>query len=129
MKKRSLVYKLLHTALLLLVLCSAGQVHNHLCFDGMEPASLVHFENLGGHPDHDEDEAEHVDQENEMMPQVLLTKAPDLDSQLFIITAAFLLTERRVAHRPNYDILDERLVYHQPSDLLPPAQGPPPHSC
>lgn len=117
----------LHTALLLLVLCGAGHIHKHICLDGQEATAVVHFENLGGHPDHDDD-ASHVDIENEMMPQLLLAKALDQDSPLFLTAVALVVTEMRPLQRPLYLPADERAVYHQPSDLLPPSQAPPFHS-
>jgi hypothetical protein len=89
----------------------------------------VHFENLGGHPDHHEDDAAHADIENELMPQVLVTKAPDQDTPLFLVAMALLLTERQSTQPPHYIIADDRGVYLQPSDLLPPSQGPPSYSA
>src|SRR5690606_13890768 len=71
---------LLRTAMLLTVLVVVGHIHSHLCLDGQEPALSVHFEAFNGHPDHADDhyaDAEHVDVENELVPQGLLaSKAP-----------------------------------------------------
>lgn len=116
--------RFLHTALLMVVLCAAGHVHNHVCLDGQEVASELHFENLGGHPEH-EDDATHADVENELMPQVLLTKTLNQDGPLFFTVAALVITEVVVPQRPHYGVADERAVYHPPVDLLPPSQGPP----
>lgn len=120
---------MLHTALLLLVLCGAGHVHNHVCLDGQEPADLVHFENLGGHPDHHEDDAEHADIENELMPQLLLTKTLDQDSPLIGFALSLVLTTRLPAQRPHYLAAGGPGVYLQPPDLTPPARGPPSYSA
>lgn len=128
MTKPLLARRLLHTALLLLVLCGAGHVHNHVCFDGLEPATLVHFENLGGHPDHDEDDTNHADVENELMPQVLLTKTANPDGQLFVIATALVLNELSPSQHPTYEMLDEQFIHYQAPHLLPPAQAPPSHS-
>lgn len=118
----------LHTALLLLVLCNTGHIHNHVCLDGQEPADLVHFENLGGHPDHHEDDAAHSDIENELIPQVLLTKTLNQDSPLFALSVALMLTERLPLQRPHYLAIDAHRINLQPSALKPPSRGPPPFS-
>ncbi len=125
--KRSRVQHVLHTALLMLVLSCAGHIHNHVCLDGQEAAAVVHFENLGGHPDH-ADDATHDDVENELTPQVLLTKTLDQDSPLFLFSTALLLTEAFPLQRPLHFIVEDRSAYHQPAELLPPAQAPPFHS-
>ncbi len=117
--------QLLHTALLMLVLAGAGHIHNHLCLDGQEPAALVHFENLGGHPEHHEDDAAHADIEKELMPQVLLTKMPDQDSSLFLIACALLLYEHQPLQRPLYLAFDDTDIHNPPSELLPPLRAPP----
>jgi hypothetical protein len=119
---------LLHTALLLLVLCGAGHIHSHVCLDGQEPAELVHFENLGGHPDHHEDDAVHADVENELMPQILLTKAPDQDSPLFLIAASLLTTRLQPPPRPHYLAVADSDTHHPPDALLPPSRAPPSYS-
>lgn len=115
----------LHTALLLVVLSGAGHIHNHVCLDGQEAEALVHFENLGGHPDHHEDDAAHSDIENELIPQMLLTKTPDQDGQLFVAAVLLVLTETLPAQRPHYVVVADGVVLRQPADLTPPSQGPP----
>lgn len=118
---------LLHTALLMLVLSGVGHIHNHVCLDGQEPPELVHFENLGGHPDHHADEV-HTDIEKELIPQVLLTKLPDQDSSLFLITCSLLLSQRQPLQRPHYLAFADRNIHPPPSALLPPLRAPPAHS-
>lgn len=118
---------LLHTTLLLLVLCGAGHIHNHVCLDGLGPPELVHFEHLGGHPDHHEDDI-HADVENELMPQVLLTKVPDQDSPLFLVACALLLSQRQPPQRPHFLAFDNRNIHPPPTDLLPPLRAPPSYS-
>lgn len=122
------IRNVLHTALLMLVLSCAGHIHNHVCLDGQEPPATVHFENLGGHPDHPDD-GTHADVENELIPQVLLTKTLDQDTPLFLTAVALVVVEVRPLQRPLYIATDERIVYHHPSDLLPPSQAPPSHSA
>lgn len=122
------IHNVLHTALLMLVLSCAGHIHNHVCLDGQEAPVTVHFEYLGGHPEHD-DEAAHADVENEMMPQVLLTKTLNQDSPLFLMAVTLVVTDVRPLQRPLYVATEERIVYHQPSDLLPPSQAPPSYSA
>jgi hypothetical protein len=123
--KRSSIRHLLHAALFMVVLSCAGHIHNHVCLDGQEVAATVHFENLGGHPDDHQDDATHEDVETELTPTVLLTKTLDQDTPLFLTAVALLVTEVRPLQRPLYVATDERIVYHQPSDLLPPSQAPP----
>ncbi len=120
---------MLHTALLLLVLCGAGHIHNHVCLDGQEPADFVHFETLGGHPDHHDDDAAHADVENEMMPQVLLTKVMDQDSSLFLISFSLLMMQRLAPRPVQYVAVDEKEFHRPPSALLPPLRAPPSHSA
>lgn len=119
---------LLHTALLLLVLSGAGHIHNHVCLDGQEPADLVHFENLGGHPEH-EDDATHVDVENELMPQVLLAKTLGQDNPLHFATLSLLFSERPPVQGPYYLAGTASSHYLQPSELTPPSRGPPTYSA
>jgi|Laugrespbdmm15dd_1035085.scaffolds.fasta_scaffold76617_2 hypothetical protein len=127
MHKHAYMRRLLHTALLLLVLSGVGHIHNHICLDGKEPAELVHFENLGGHPDHHEDDI-HADVENELMPQVLLTKVPNQDSVLFLLTCSLLLCQHQPRQRQHYLTSDDHQNPRPPSELLPPLRAPPAHS-
>ena len=126
---QSCIHKLLHTALLLLVFCGAGQIHNHVCLDGQEPAALVHFENLGGHPDHHDDDAAHSDIENELLPEGLLTKTLDQDGPLFAVALSLVLTERLPLQRPHYLLMDATSLHPPPFVLLPPSRAPPAYSA
>jgi hypothetical protein len=114
----------LHTALLLLVLAGVGNIHSHLCLDGQEPAVSVHFENLNGHPDHDDDAATHVDVDNELMAQVLPGKSLDHDNPLFLAACLFLFCVR-APQKPHYIVQLDSGFYQPPAHLLPPPHAPP----
>jgi hypothetical protein len=113
----------MYTALLFLVLVGLGHVHNHICLDGQEPSSLVHFENLGGHPAHEED-ATHVDVENELTPQLLSGKPVDLDAPAFLLSFSLLLLILQPRDR-NWSVNLETEPYHPPPVSLPPSRAPP----
>lgn len=122
------IRNVLHTALLMLVLSCAGHIHDHVCLDGQEAPATLHFEYLGGHPEH-ADDGTHADVENDLMPQLMLTKTLQQGSPVFLIPVALVMMEERPLQRPHYSPTDERVVYHHPSDLLPPSQAPPSYSA
>jgi hypothetical protein len=114
---------LLHLALLLLVLVGVGHVHNHLCFDGQEPPSVVHFENLGDHPHH-KDDATHDDVEEELTPQFLSGKPADLDAPVFLLVFSLLCLILRPRNR-SWSVTQETEPYRPPPVSLPPSRAPP----
>lgn len=72
------------------LLVSAGDVHSHLCLDGQEPPVSVHFENLGGHPEHGDESGKdlHDDYEFELASAVLQLKyKQDLQPDLIALLA------------------------------------------
>jgi hypothetical protein len=109
--------------LILLVLAGVGNIHSHLCLDGQEPAVSVHFENLSGHPNHDDDEV-HVDVENEMMTQMLPGKPVDHDNPLFLAAVCFLFCVR-APQKQHYIVLRESDFDQAPAYLQPPLRAPP----
>jgi len=113
----------LYSALLLLMLAGIGNIHSHRCLDGQEPAVSVHFENLSGHPDHDEDPA-HVDVENELMAQLLPGKPADQDSPLFLAACLFIFCIR-APQKQQYLVESESSFYQAPDHLQPPPRAPP----
>ena len=118
----------LHTALFLLVLTGVGNIHSHLCLDGQEPAVSVHFENLlHGHPDHADDEAAHVDVDNELIAQVLPGKSLNQDTPLFLAACLFVLCVRRPAQQ-HYVVQNDDSFYEAPAWLQPAPRAPPHHS-
>jgi hypothetical protein len=116
----------LYTALILLVLGGVGNIHSHLCLDGQEPAVSVHFENLKGHPDHEDDEV-HVDVENELMAQALPGKAPDQDNPLFLTALCFVFCVR-LPQSQHYITRHDSGSYEDPGWLLPALRAPPHYS-
>ena len=111
-------------AVLAFVLVNIGDIHSHFCLDGQEPAVSLHFENLGGHPDHDVEDQEHNDFENEVTLKSLKTKTSDL-SKLFVSIAeegiSFEITSSEIISHP----LEEWLLPQRPASILPPLRAPP----
>lgn len=112
------------TAILILVLISAGDIHSHFCFDGQEPAVSLHFENLNGHPDHSEDESAHNDFEAELSVNTLLIKFSDFGQLLIANTVSdtFVQVQFKQAIGP---ITESAPIPEQPSAVLPPLRAPP----
>jgi hypothetical protein len=123
MRSTRTIHSLLYTALLLLVLVGLGHVHNHICLDGQEPQSVVHFENLGGHPDHPDD-ATHADVENELTPQLLSGKPPSEDAPVLLLSFSLLFLILQPRDR-NWSVTQETEPYHPPPVSLPPSRAPP----
>lgn len=72
--------------ILLLILLSLriGGAVSHYCFDGLEPAVTIHFDNLNGHVDH-EAESGHTDVEKQVLSDNLLGKIFEFESMLAIV--------------------------------------------
>ena len=114
----------LHLAVLILVLALVGDINSHYCFDGQEPPVSVHFENLNGHPDHQDQEQQHSDVEREVLSDILLTKAPDQDQPLFVSALLFLFALVAPTRQQAYP--DTVALYLQiPTSLRPPLRAPP----
>jgi hypothetical protein len=126
MSSRHYTKNFLYTALLLLVLSCVGNIQSHLCLDGQEPAVSMHFENLSGHPEHAEEE-QHVDVENDLVPQVMPGKTLDQDSPLFLIAVSLLLNLEQL--QPQIFVVQDGVDFIQPvAALLPPLRAPPIYS-
>ncbi|MES2605151.1 MAG: hypothetical protein V4603_09445 [Pseudomonadota bacterium] len=135
---------LLHAAMLLMVLSGIGHIHSHRCLDGQEPAQLVHFENFKGHSHHEADAAHgataelshalvethhdadelHNDVENELMPEGLLYKLPDVDTH-FVLLTSLLLVELLPPVQRHYVVDNDDGLHHYTTVLLPPLRAPP----
>ena len=115
----------LHTAVLVLVLALVGDICSHYCFDGQEPPVIVHFDNLSGHPDH-EDQV-HSDVDREVLSDILLTKLTDQDQPLLLSALLFLFA--LVAPPRQQAGPDNGSPYWQIStSLRPPLRAPPRYS-
>jgi hypothetical protein len=112
-------------ALLLAALLTVrgGGAHLHLCFDGSEPPSSLHFEDAGHHEEH------HVDQVHDDLDLDLVSDAAtkfgklSLDLYLLLFAGLFFLLPRmgfllRRGPEPPVRASDPLL-------LLPPPRGPP----
>lgn len=109
---------------LLLVLLSLriGGAVSHYCFDGLEPAVTIHFDNLNGHVEHDA-ELGHTDVEKQVLSDNLLGKMFELDSMLAIV-ALFLTALLSQSTGQNYF---QRVVQkvNNPRNFRPPLRAPP----
>lgn len=113
---------MLHTALVLLILASMGNIQSHLCLDGQEPLFSLHFEKMDLHSQSAEDA--HDDVDTDVTPQGLLAKAPMLDDQLFALALSLVIefSSPRLLHYFEQGDSD----FHQaPAALLPPPRAPP----
>ena len=112
------------TALLLLlalVYAPTSGASKHYCFDGMEPAVSIHFDNLTGHDTHD-DESAHVDLEKQLLDDNLVGKLSDLAA-----LPASLLTTAQAHYKSACAInATEFIPLHAGNwQLKPPLRAPP----
>lgn len=117
---------LLYTTLLLMVLVGVGHIHSHICLDGQEPAALVHFENLGEHPEHDLGEI-HTDIEQELSPEFVAGKLLGHDVMLFLV-ATLIQDQAESTLAGQIYTEDEKQYFSPQTSLLPPPRAPPAHS-
>lgn len=107
-----------------LVFQQAGDIHSHFCLDGKEPAVSLHFENLGGHPDHDEEEQVHNDYESELSINALQAKSSGTDFVYLINLFPELFTV--LSGQQNFSItVIESFIQKDSSAYLPPLRAPP----
>lgn len=114
----ALVYLLLVVMLLLRI----GGAVSHYCFDGMEPAVTIHFDNLNGHVEHDA-AAGHTDIEKQVLSDNLLSKIFEVDL-LLAITVLFLLALLPLGNGYSYLQLVVQLR-NQSKNFRPPLRAPP----
>jgi hypothetical protein len=119
--KTAIVYLLLAV---LLVLRIGGAV-SHYCFDGMEPPVTVHFDNLSGHVEHD-NELSHNDIEKQVLSDNLLNKFFEFES-LFAIAALFFLALLSVSNGQIY-LQFVAQTSNEWKNFRPPLRAPPQYS-
>lgn len=111
-----------YVLLLVLLALRIGGAVSHYCFDGLEPAVTIHFDNLNGHVEHDA-ELGHTDVEKQVLSDNLLGKMFELDSMLAIV-ALFLAALLSQSAGQNYF---QRVVQQVNSarNFRPPLRAPP----
>lgn len=106
------------------LLVNIGNIQNHLCLDGQEPAYTVHFENFNGHPTHDENDEPHNDIEYDVSVKSINGKTFQFAKFVAIVISSELLpnTETSITHTP---VAATSLPPQQPKGTLPPLRAPP----
>lgn len=115
---------LTYIALVFLLFLQAGDLHSHFCLDGQEPAVSLHYENLNGHPEHEQDEYTHDDIENEVNTVMMLVKAKfsSIDMAVnFQAGISFSLANPA----PRLAVSPDSHQTADPSVTLPPLRAPP----
>jgi hypothetical protein len=104
----------------------ASDTHLHLCFDGQEPPTTLHFADASVHDDEHHDEGNHDDQDFDPFIGVLLKNSgSDSDVALPLGVAALVLLLPPVTDTlpPTSDTLPSAV--DPPFYLRPPLRGPP----
>jgi hypothetical protein len=119
---------LLWTVVLAVLAVRMTDTHLHLCFDGQEAPTSVHFADASVHHDeqHDHDGQAHSDQDIDPFVGTVV-KADDDGQPLFALIVGTLLAIDLIP--PDQGILplarETPLAVHPPSYLRPPLRGPP----
>lgn len=104
-----------------------GGAHLHLCFDGLEPASSLHFIDSGQHADHHAGE-EHDDRDVSLIADALAKPIKlSLEVALLLVLMGFgapLFAPAIPRHR-----FAARITASPPFHLRPPLRGPPARSA
>lgn len=108
--------------LLTLLVIRVGGAVSHYCFDGLEPSVTVHFDNLNGHIEH-QDELAHNDIERMVLSDNLLSSVFELDS-LLILCAFLMLGLLYFPFKPS-SIPIFGIHFQNLKTLLPPLRAPP----
>jgi hypothetical protein len=116
---------IVYLLLLVFLFLRIGGAVSHYCFDGMEPPVTIHFDNLSGHVEHDE-EAGHNDMEKQVLSDNLHSKFFDSDTLLFL-TTLFLFSLLYQPGAQLYQLLPSRKS-NAPNYYLPPLRAPPSYS-
>ena len=111
-----------YVLLLILLSLRIGGAVSHYCFDGLEPAVSVYFDNLNTHVDH-EAESGHMDVDKQVLSDNLLGKIFGLESML-VIVMMFLtgLLSQTAGQSYCHRIVQE---ITSPKNYLPPLRAPP----
>lgn len=118
---------LLWTLLLAVLAVRIGDTHLHLCFDGLEPATSIHFADASVHHDDEHHESEtHADQD--VNPFVgTLVKSDDDSRPVFAYIVGVLLIIQPVLEPSALGPIDPAPLSDTspPFHLRPPLRGPP----
>lgn len=111
-------------AMMAFVLVNVVDIHSHFCLDGQEPAVSLHFENLQGHPEHQEEDDLHNDYESELSVKTLLAKSKYFSDFLPLasISVIFaLIPSDTPVLLPGHELI----LFPNPAVLSPPLRAPP----
>jgi hypothetical protein len=118
---------LLWTVLLAVLAVRMGDTHLHLCFDGQEPPTSVHFADASVHHDDEHDDGPaHADKD--INPFIgTIVKSDDDPQPLFALIVSTLLTIDLLSPDHGVAPFDRStpLAAHPPFYLRPPLRGPP----
>ena len=119
---KQLISTVVYGLLLVLLLLRIGGAVSHYCFDGLEPAVSIHFDNLNGHVDH-EAEAGHTDVEKQVLSDNLLGKLFELESMLVVMAMLLIvLLSQSGGQNYFYSLLRQT---SNPRNFRPPLRAPP----
>ena len=117
---------LLWAVVLAVLTVRASDIHLHLCFDGQEPPTTVHFADASVHHDDNHDGETHSDKDFDPLVGTLLKSSgtdSDIAPPLSVATLVLLLPPVSSTVPVASDQL--RLAADPPHHLRPPLRGPP----
>ena len=119
---KSATARIVYLLLFILLSLRVGGAVSHYCFDGLEPSVTVHFDNLSGHVEYD-DNLGHTDVEKQVLSDNLLSKIFELDS-LLAIFSLFLIALLPQSGSQAYLQIP---IQHSSNNksFLPPQRAPP----
>jgi hypothetical protein len=124
-RQRPSTTAIVYLLLVVLLLLRVGGAVSHYCFDGMEPAVTIHFDNLSGHVQHDT-AIGHTDVEKQVLSDNLLSKIFEVDL-LPAIAVLFLLALLPLGKSYSYLQVVVQLR-NQSKNYRPPLRAPPLYS-
>jgi len=112
--------------MLALLVVRIGDIHLHLCFDGLEAPTTVHFADASVHQDDEHPPGEaHADEDVDPFLGTLVKKA-DFDADLALIPLLFVLALLAPPLRTSpVRLFTAAPVVASPFSLRPPLRGPP----
>lgn len=120
-RRRSTTISLL---LLALIYLPASGAASHYCFDGIEPPVSIHFDNLSGHEDHEEETEQHLDLEKRVLDDNLVGKNL-FDLELPPFERQIVLHINLVAQDISYIRTETSLPRSGVWHINPPLRAPP----
>lgn len=102
----------------------AGGMHLHMCLDGQEAPTQVHWADSGMHNDVEHATESHDDRDIDLSEGVAKTSKGTADFSLAVLVAAILLTLLAVPRQAPPQ-LQRIFVPEVPRFLRPPLRGPP----